>query len=395
VINRLLDSAADMASSPKIHKLDSMIIQHDWNEINQNDKFFVGYKTFGKKSQFVDIRVLDDLTYKAAEDDILIERVSPSKLRVQLRSDIGPVVFIAPASQFDCLHTAAVNSVDISSTGKFGVSAGSDGKLLIWQIDTGIITHVLEGHIMDVNRCRFFPSGLVVLSAGIDMSVRVWSVETGQCVRTFNGHTRSVLDLAIHGDGKDVFSCSKDGTVKRWSCATSECLTTWTPTPENVPINAITISCTIIACGADNGTVTGYNLESEKKCFEFSLGQACTAIHLSEIYKNTDESDPTLICYAGNSEGEIHCFDVAKNLLVAVLRTDCGRVCALNSVKQGLIGAFVDGSIKIIANVINAPHTIVEFTGADCDPVYDFALLDGLLVSACRDKSIRGHNVFI
>lgn len=45
---------------------------------------------------------------------------------------------------------------------------------------------------MDVNKVRFFPSGLVVLSCGEDMSVRVLSAETGLCYRTFHGHTRGL-----------------------------------------------------------------------------------------------------------------------------------------------------------------------------------------------------------
>lgn len=47
---------------------------------------------------------------------------------------------------------------------------------------------LLEGHVYDVNCCRFFPSGLVVLSGGMDAQLKVWSAEDASCAATFKGH---------------------------------------------------------------------------------------------------------------------------------------------------------------------------------------------------------------
>lgn len=47
---------------------------------------------------------------------------------------------------------------------------------------------LLEGHVYDVNCCRFFPSGLVVLSGGMDAQLKIWSAEDASCVVTFKGH---------------------------------------------------------------------------------------------------------------------------------------------------------------------------------------------------------------
>lgn len=47
---------------------------------------------------------------------------------------------------------------------------------------------VLDGHVFDVNCCRFFPSGLVVLSGGMDAQLKIWSAEDSNCVVTFKGH---------------------------------------------------------------------------------------------------------------------------------------------------------------------------------------------------------------
>ena len=47
-----------------------------------------------------------------------------------------------------------------------------------------------------------------------------------------------------------------------------------------------------------------------------------------------------------------------------------------------------DGSVKLLIELINDPRVIADFTGADCDPIFDVALSYGLLMSACRDKMV-------
>jgi WD40 repeat protein len=67
----------------------------------------------------------------------------------------------------------------------------------------------LEGHVGDVYKCRFFPSGLVVLSGSADMQLKIWSAETGQCPVTLRGHTAAITDMCIVDKGRNIISVSK------------------------------------------------------------------------------------------------------------------------------------------------------------------------------------------
>ena len=95
--------------------------------------------------------------------------------------------------------------MDVSPSGGLGVSSSVDGNLWIWDTDTGetrvsgcglflgynlYVQRILEGHVGDVDMCRFFPSGIVVLSGGSDLRLKIWSAQTGGCARTLMGHTR-------------------------------------------------------------------------------------------------------------------------------------------------------------------------------------------------------------
>jgi proteasomal ATPase-associated factor 1 len=72
-----------------------------------------------------------------------------------------------------------------------------------------ILQRTLDGHVGDVYKCRFFPSGIVVLSGSADMQLKIWSAETGQCPVTLCGHTAAVMDMCIIDKGRNIISVSK------------------------------------------------------------------------------------------------------------------------------------------------------------------------------------------
>ena len=71
-----------------------------------------------------------------------------------------------------------------------------------------------DGHIEDVNVCRFFPSGVVVLSGGSDFKLKVWSAEDGSCPVTIAAHGYGVSDVCMVDRGRNVISVGRDGACK-------------------------------------------------------------------------------------------------------------------------------------------------------------------------------------
>uniref|UniRef100_A0A1X7TGX2 Uncharacterized protein n=1 Tax=Amphimedon queenslandica TaxID=400682 RepID=A0A1X7TGX2_AMPQE len=90
--------------------------------------------------------------------------------------------------------------MDVSPSGELGVCSSVNGEIWIWETDTGTNRRVLEGHVGDVDSCRFFPSGLVVLSGASDYRVKIWSIKDGSCARTLTGHTRGIISNYVHND---------------------------------------------------------------------------------------------------------------------------------------------------------------------------------------------------
>uniref|UniRef100_A0A914E9C7 Uncharacterized protein n=1 Tax=Acrobeloides nanus TaxID=290746 RepID=A0A914E9C7_9BILA len=284
--------------------------------------------------------------------------------------------------EFKNLHKWAIDSIDLSPSSNLVVSAGRD-SLLVWNARDGALLKTLEGHLLDVLKCRFFPSGLVVLSGGLDMTVRVFSVETGQCARTLMGHRGPITDLGIIDKGVEVMSSSKDGTVKRWNCGRAEYVHSWDFESGDVNSLSLTQDANMFVVGTRNGEVITCDQRTNEIVHRFNIRNECTsAILVNENW------------YAGTKEGEIVCFDLKSRTCSSKLKTSRGSITKLKFTPQyGLISSFSDGTVAAYPNIQASPHSSLEFTGADCDPIYDFSIVESTLFTSCRDKIVRKYNL--
>ncbi|KAG2338249.1 WD40 repeat-like protein [Suillus weaverae] len=66
------------------------------------------------------------------------------------------------------------------------------------------------------------PNGKTVVSGNGDGKVRLWDVETGKVVAKWTGHTESVSSVCWSAGGKRVLSGSEDGTARVWDVKTGE-----------------------------------------------------------------------------------------------------------------------------------------------------------------------------
>ena len=106
-----------------------------------------------------------------------------------------------------------------SPDGETLAAPSQDGRIWLWNAQTGECLATLAGHIGTVLGVAFNPQGRILASAGADGTVRLWDVQNRRPMRVLGGHSHEVRDVSWSPNGKLLASGSTDGTLHIWGTA--------------------------------------------------------------------------------------------------------------------------------------------------------------------------------
>jgi WD40 repeat protein len=112
-------------------------------------------------------------------------------------------------------HSGTVVAVAVAPDGKTGISAGSDGTVCVWDLESGKEQRKMN-HAAPINDLAVSRDGRRALSAGEDNRVKLWDLRTGKLVYVFEGHVHGVLGVGFSPDGRRAVSCDKVCCVRLW-----------------------------------------------------------------------------------------------------------------------------------------------------------------------------------
>ncbi len=118
-------------------------------------------------------------------------------------------------------HTAQVNAVQFSPSGRYAITASGDRTLRIWEVESFKTLHELTGHTAAVNTVAVASDGRFLLSGSDDRTVRKWDLETGALLFTYKGHSGPVRSVAISPNSQMGLSGGDDWTVRLWDMQVS------------------------------------------------------------------------------------------------------------------------------------------------------------------------------
>ncbi|MBW4471307.1 MAG: hypothetical protein KME45_13010 [Stenomitos rutilans HA7619-LM2] len=141
-------------------------------------------------------------------------------------------------------HMSWIRCIAFNPDGTLLASGGSDGIVIVWDVQTGDRLHTFQAHSSLVLTVTFNPEGTILASSGGDGIIKLWdiaevrsqksevrsqksgaiqsnalpsSLASLPLLQTLHGHQNWVRFLDYSPDGTLLASCSQDGTVKLWS----------------------------------------------------------------------------------------------------------------------------------------------------------------------------------
>lgn len=166
---------------------------------------------------------------------------------------------------FNNIHTLSLSQEKISSVAVNGsgewlaFGASKLGQLLVWEWQSESYVLKQQGHYFDMNCLSFSPDGQNIATGGDDGKVKIWNSNSGFCFVTFSEHSSSISAVEFSrqggGSGQVVFSASLDGTVRAFDLIRYRNFRTFSsPTPVQFNSLAVDPSGEIVAAGGSGGS---------------------------------------------------------------------------------------------------------------------------------------------
>lgn len=158
-------------------------------------------------------------------------------------------------------HEKEINAVLFSPNGEQLMSLSSDGRVLLWEVESGSLLQVFEGtgaamwsggfsnnkphvaassyigvdiwdldsgdliasipgHMTWIDKVRVTTSGKVIAAESFGNTIRVWDVEQNSVLHELIGHSQPITQIDITQDGRYLISGSVDQTSIIWDLET-------------------------------------------------------------------------------------------------------------------------------------------------------------------------------
>ncbi|MDM8522213.1 hypothetical protein QUF80_02480 [Desulfococcaceae bacterium HSG8] len=218
-------------------------------------------------------------------------------------------------------HSSEVNSVAMSSDGKYIISGSFDKTVRLWDLSTGKEIRTFTGHQDSVNSVSLSEYGRTLVSGSDDNTVRLWNLSTGKELRTFTGHQDSVRSVSLSEDGTTLISGSNDKTVRLWDVSTGKEIRTFTGHQNFVNSVSLSEDGTTLISGSGDKTVRLWDVSTGKEIRTFTGHQmAVSSVSLSE-------DSTTLV--SGSDDNTVRLWDASTGKKI---RTFTGHQDSVNSV---------------------------------------------------------------
>ncbi|MBV7338849.1 hypothetical protein KFU94_63645 [Chloroflexi bacterium TSY] len=128
------------------------------------------------------------------------------------------------------IEDGGIHKIVMNKEGTWIAAACLDGRIRFLNTDTGEVDQVLGEHTGMVFAIAHSPTDDIVVSGGLDHRMILWNTRSGQRLRTYeHPHAGVILSVCFSPDGQTFLSSAAEDTLKLWDVATGECIREFRP----------------------------------------------------------------------------------------------------------------------------------------------------------------------
>ena len=114
-------------------------------------------------------------------------------------------------------HTGIIHRADFNFDGRVVATGGADGKVLLWNTESGQIQLEIEAHEYSIDNLAYHPNKQqVATTSASENCVKLWDTGSGiESAKIVVGHI--INDLDYNKDGSKIVTADQSGTIKIWT----------------------------------------------------------------------------------------------------------------------------------------------------------------------------------
>lgn len=303
----------------------------------------------------------------------------------------------------------AVDTVTINKTGEWLAFGSSKlGQLLVyeWKSESYILKQ--QGHFDAMNALCYSPDGSRVVTASDDGKLKVWDINSGFCLTTFTEHTGAVSAVAFAKKGQVMFSASMDGTVRAWDLIRFRNFRTFTA-PERVQFSSLAVDPSgevVVAGSQDEFEIYVWSVQTGSLLDSLAGHEgpiSCLAFGTENSVLASTSWDKTIrIWNIFSRSQQVEPIEVEHDVLALAMRPDSKEV-AVSTLSGNLVFYDIEEAkqthiLDIRKDVIAGRHSLDRFEAKNNHRARNFTTIaysfDGLsLIAGGNNNSICLYDI--
>ena len=208
-----------------------------------------------------------------------------------------------------------IRQLMFSADSQLLLAIADDFTVRLWNVQSGQMIHVLQGHQATVQQAQFSPNGQWVVTASWDKTVRIWQVDSGELVKTI-AQPDAVSSASFSPNNHHIVIASWDGIARVYDVRTGEQLLLLDRHQKAILDTAFSPDGTMIATGGADGKAYLWDAQTGEVQAELNSNRV-TPIPIVQISFSPDGQYVATL----TKDGKVHLWAATWEMLLQLART--------------------------------------------------------------------------